>query len=420
MSRLAKAQATRRRSDALARHERNAARAQTERAERAAVAAAASKRRDAEAAVAADARRLAEIRAAEALQATRDALSATIVGRCRCDKCVGGEAISAADERVEFACSAGCRIVARRSCGIAAARCGDACPTPDCTATVVKVATFRRRDRWRSHGELHRVYRECAPPPPPAPVASPPPPPPPPPEKKASPRAASSPRPPPKRTPPAPRPKKKVAPPKPRAAPPPPAPGVVVAVHGARAFFERDDGAEAFARLADVGFRVAVGDRVTFSVIEYKDFEGKRLMAVDVALPPEPEPEPESRWWDPSALRSAWNRRRRRAAATEGLNPTAAAFDPHPASGSIDESDLNAAATSWTPAPLDPAVGRLLDDLGLHRRPGLRSRVGPTLAKEEVDWESLCLLDAADLVDVGVGPDDAPVIVRAVNEAVSI
>jgi hypothetical protein len=150
---------------------------------------------------------------------------------------------------------------------------------------------------------------------------------------------------------------------------------------------------------------VAVGDRVTFRVIEYKDFEGKRLMAVDVALPPEPEPEPESRWWVPSA----WNRRRRRAAATEGLNPTAAAFDPHPASGSIDESDLNAAATSWTPAPLDPAVGRLLDDLGL------RSRVGPTLAKEEVDWESLCLLDAADLVDTGVGPDDAPVIVRAVR-----
>ena len=32
----------------------------------------------------------------------------------------------------------------------------------------------------------------------------------------------------------------------------------------------------------------------------------------------------------------------------------------------------------------------------------------------------MCLLDAADLVDVGVGPDDAPVIVRAVNEAVSI
>lgn len=157
--------------------------------------------------------------------------------------------------------------------------------------------------------------------------------------------------------------------------------------------------------VADVGFRVAVGDRVTFSVIEYKDFEGKRLMAVDVALPPEPEPEPESRWWDPSALRSAWNRRRRRAAAMEGLNPTAAAFDPD----AVDESDLNAAATSWTPAPLDPAVGRLLDDLGL------RSRVGPTLAKEEVDWESLCLLDAADLVDTGVGPDDAPVIVRAVR-----
>lgn len=157
--------------------------------------------------------------------------------------------------------------------------------------------------------------------------------------------------------------------------------------------------------VSDVGFRVAVGDRVTFSVIEYKDFEGKRLMAVDVALPPEPEPEPESRWWDPSALRSAWNRRRRRAAAAEGLNPTAAAFDPD----AVDESDLNAAATSWTPAPLDPAVGRLLDDLGL------RSRVGPTLAKEEVDWESLCLLDAADLVDTGVGPDDAPVIVRAVR-----
>jgi len=109
----------------------------------------------------------------------------------------------------------------------------------------------------------------------------------------------------------------------------------------------------------------------------------------------------------------------RRAAAAEGLNPTAAAFDPHPAAasrtGSIDESDLNAAATSWTPVPLDPAVGRLLDDLGLHRRPGLRSRVGPTLAKKEVDWESLCLLDAADLVDIGVGPDDAPVIVRAVR-----
>ena len=133
---------------------------------------------------------------------------------------------------------------------------------------------------------------------------------------------------------------------------------------------------------------------MTFSVIEYKDFEGKRLMAVDVAPDaPPPEPEPESRWWDPSALRSAWNRRRRRAAAAEGLNPTAA---------------------SWTPAPLDPAVARLLDDLGL------RSRVGPTLAKEEVDWESLCLLDAADLVDVGVGPDDAPGIVRAVSEAVSL
>ena len=230
------------------------------------------------------------------------------------------------------------------------------------------------------------------------------------------------PRPPPKQPPPAPRPKKKIAPQKARA-PPPPASGVVVAIHGARVFFERDDGEEAFAPREDVDFRVAVGDRVQFSVIDYKDFEGKRLMAVDVApveLEPEPEPEPSSsHWWVPSL----WNRRRRRAAATEGLNPTAAEFRVYPAaeSSAIAESDLNAAAATWAPLPddellpacsddtsLDPAVARLLTDLGLQH-------IGPTLAKEEVDRESLCLLGVADLIDAGVGVDDAPVIVRAVG-----
>ena len=55
---------------------------------------------------------------------------------------------------------------------------------------------------------------------------------------------------------------------------------------------------------------------------------------------------------------------------------------------------------------------RILTDLGLQH-------IGSTLAKEEVDWESLCLLGVADLIDAGVGVDDAPVIVRAVSNALS-
>ena len=50
--------------------------------------------------------------------------------------------------------------------------------------------------------------------------------------------------------------------------------------------------------------------------------------------------------------------------------------------------------------PLDPPVARLLASLGLES-------VGPVLMREEIDWESLCLLDADSLVDCGVDAADA-------------
>jgi cold shock CspA family protein len=50
--------------------------------------------------------------------------------------------------------------------------------------------------------------------------------------------------------------------------------------------------------------------------------------------------------------------------------------------------------------PLDPPVARLLASLGLES-------VGPVLMREEIDWESLCLLDTDSLVDCGVDAADA-------------
>ena len=50
--------------------------------------------------------------------------------------------------------------------------------------------------------------------------------------------------------------------------------------------------------------------------------------------------------------------------------------------------------------PLDPPVARLLASLGLES-------LGPVLMREEVDWESLCLLDTDSLVDCGVAAADA-------------
>ena len=50
--------------------------------------------------------------------------------------------------------------------------------------------------------------------------------------------------------------------------------------------------------------------------------------------------------------------------------------------------------------PLDPPVARLLASLGLES-------IGPVLMREEIDWESLCLLDADSLVDCGVDAADA-------------
>jgi hypothetical protein len=59
------------------------------------------------------------------------------------------------------------------------------------------------------------------------------------------------------------------------------------------------------------------------------------------------------------------------------------------------------------PAPdLDPDVARFLDNLGL-------SGVGPILAREEIDWETLGLLDADGLADAGIPRDDAQFIIVA-------
>ena len=59
-------------------------------------------------------------------------------------------------------------------------------------------------------------------------------------------------------------------------------------------------------------------------------------------------------------------------------------------------------------APLDPPVARLLASLGLES-------VGPVLMREEIDWESLCLLDTDSLVDCGVDAADARRIVERVD-----
>ena len=56
-------------------------------------------------------------------------------------------------------------------------------------------------------------------------------------------------------------------------------------------------------------------------------------------------------------------------------------------------------------------VARLLDSLGLQQL------VGPVLMREEVDWESLCLLDTDSLVDCGIDADDARRIVERVDAA---
>jgi hypothetical protein len=55
---------------------------------------------------------------------------------------------------------------------------------------------------------------------------------------------------------------------------------------------------------------------------------------------------------------------------------------------------------------LDPDVARFLDNLGL-------AGVGPILAREEIDWETLGLLDAGGLADAGIPRDDAQFIIVA-------
>ena len=63
-------------------------------------------------------------------------------------------------------------------------------------------------------------------------------------------------------------------------------------------------------------------------------------------------------------------------------------------------------APAFDAVDLDSAVARFLDDLGL-------GAVGPILAREEIDWETLGLLDAEGLADTGMSRDDAEFIIGA-------